>query len=295
MRNKLLPGLIHRLPQKTLSRTMGKITASRFSRLAIQHYIRHYRIDPSIVEKPIHEYRTLKEFFCRRLKPGARQIAPGEDVVVSPVDGTVSQLGDISHGTLIQAKGKEFTVAELLGGNEERARRYCGGKFITIYLSPRDYHRIHMPVSGNLIRFSYLPGRLYPVNQLGVQHVDRLFARNERLVTYIQTDKWGEVALIKVGALFVGSVKVVYCSASTNEKHGRQMEDEIAGSPRYEKGQEVGWFEFGSTVILLFESGRLDWAKGVDRGSPLLMGQELATFRPGQEQMEKSGASGRDS
>ena len=280
MRKKLLPGLIHRLPQNTLSRTMGKITASRFSRLAIQHYIRHYQIDPSDVEKPVHEYRTLKEFFCRRLKPGARPIAPGADVIVSPVDGTVSQLGDISAGTLIQAKGKGFTVAELLGGNEEEARRYYGGKFITIYLSPRDYHRIHMPVTGHLIRFSYLPGRLYPVNQLGVQHVDRLFARNERLVTYIRTAERGEVALIKVGALFVGSVKVAYSGATTNVKHGRYTEGEIAGSPLYQKGEEVGWFEFGSTVILLFESGQFDWAKGVGCGSSLLMGQELATYRP---------------
>lgn len=278
MRKKLLPSLIHRLPQNALSRTMGKITASRFSRLAIQRYIRHYQIDESIVEKPVHEYRTLKEFFCRRLKPGARPIAPGDDVIVSPVDGTVSQLGDICEGTLIQAKGKGYSVAELLGGSEE-AQRYYGGKFITIYLSPRDYHRIHMPVSGRLVRFCYLPGRLYPVNQLGVQHVDRLFARNERLVTYIQTAEQGEVALIKVGALFVGSVKVCYSAATTNVKHGRHTKGEIAGTPRYEKGDEVGWFEFGSTVILLFESGDIEWEQGIGCGSTLLMGQKLATSR----------------
>lgn len=185
MNKKILPGLIHRLPQNVMSRTMGKITASRFSRLAIRHYIRHYNIDPSIVEKPIREYRSLKEFFARRLKPGVRTIAPGDDVVASPVDGTVSQMGDIHEGTLIQAKGKQYSLADLLGDTPEAAKRFYGGKFITIYLSPRDYHRIHMPVEGDLIRYTYVPGRLYPVNQLGIEHVDKLFARNERLVTHV--------------------------------------------------------------------------------------------------------------
>ncbi|MGG4440843.1 archaetidylserine decarboxylase [Brevibacillus fortis] len=276
MGKKLLPGLIHRLPQNAMSRTMGKITATPFSRLAIQRYIKHYEIDTSIIEKPASEYRTLKEFFTRRLKPAARPIAPGPDTIVSPVDGTVSQLGDICEGTLIQAKGKAFSVIELLGGSEEEAKRYYGGKFITIYLSPRDYHRIHMPVAGDLSSYCYLPGRLYPVNQLGIENVDRLFARNERLVTHIKTDDLGDMALVKVGALFVGSVKVCYNTATTNIKHGRQTHEKIAETPRYEKGAELGWFEFGSTVILLLESNELDWATGVEQGKPLLMGQALA-------------------
>ncbi|GED30299.1 MULTISPECIES: archaetidylserine decarboxylase [Brevibacillus] len=276
MRKKLLPVLIHRLPQNAMSRTMGKITASRFSRLAIQRYIRHYHIDSTVIEKPVSQYRTLKEFFCRRLKPEARPIAPGEHVIVSPVDGTVSQMGDICEGTLIQAKGKQFDVVELLGGSVEEAKRYYGGKFITIYLSPRDYHRIHMPVEGDLIRYSYLPGRLYPVNKLGIENVDRLFARNERLVTYIQTKDMGDLALVKVGALFVGSVKVSYNTATTNIKHGRQTNEPIMDTPHYQKGEELGWFEFGSTVILLLESNQLEWAKGIEIGKSLLMGQLLA-------------------
>ncbi|MFD2368535.1 archaetidylserine decarboxylase [Brevibacillus sp. GCM10020057] len=276
MRKKLLPVLIHRLPQNAMSRTMGKITASRFSRLAIQRYIRHYHIDSTVIEKPVSQYRTLKEFFCRRLKPGARPITPGAHVIVSPVDGTVSQMGDICEGTLIQAKGMQYDVAELLGGSVEEARRYYGGKFITIYLSPRDYHRIHMPVEGDLVRYSYVPGRLYPVNRLGIEHVERLFARNERLVTYIRTQDMGDLALVKVGALFVGSVKVSYNTATTNIKHGRQTNEPIAGTPHYLKGEELGWFEFGSTVILLLESNHLKWAEGIEIGKPLLMGQRLA-------------------
>jgi phosphatidylserine decarboxylase len=280
MRKKLLPGLIHRLPQNAMSRTMGKITASRFSRLAIRRYIHHYNIDESVIEKPVKEYRSLKEFFTRRLKPGARPIAPGEDVVVSPVDGTVSQMGDIEQGTLIQAKGKLYNLAELLGGTPDLVERFQGGKFITIYLSPRDYHRIHMPVSGTLVKYSYLPGRLYPVNQLGIEHVENLFARNERLVTFVETDNMGGVALVKVGALFVGSVKVVYNTATTNVKRGRQVCESIEGTPRYAKGEEVGWFEFGSTVILLFECGEMEWAPGIREGTTLLMGQPIARKRP---------------
>lgn len=279
MNKKLLPGLIHRLPQNVMSRTMGKITASRFSRLAIRHYIRHYNIDPTIIEKPVREYRTLKEFFARRLKPGVRPIAPGDDVVASPVDGTVSQMGDIHEGTLIQAKGKQYSLTDLLGENEEIAQRFYGGKFITIYLSPRDYHRIHMPVEGRLTRYTYVPGRLYPVNQLGIENVDKLFARNERLVTHVETKELGCVAVVKVGALFVGSVKVMYNRATTNVKRGRRMSESIPGTPYYQKGDELGWFEFGSTVILLFESKQLEWAEDVKIGRSVLMGQKLAQVK----------------
>jgi phosphatidylserine decarboxylase len=276
MRKKLLGGFIHRLPQNAMSRTMGKITASRFSRLAIRRYIRHYQIDTDAVEKPIEQYKSLKEFFTRRLKPGARPIAAVQGAIVSPVDGTVSQMGDIQEGTLIQAKGKLYSVAELLGGSEEIAKRFHGGKFITIYLSPRDYHRIHMPVEGVLRTYSYIPGRLYPVNRLGVEQVDRLFARNERLVTFIDSEEAGSVAVVKVGALFVGSVKVTYCRATTNVKRGKQVSEPIPNCPLLHKGDELGWFEFGSTVILLFERGDIEWAHGVRVGSTLMMGQLLA-------------------
>jgi len=276
MRKKILGGLIHRLPQNALSRTMGKITASRFSRLAIRRYIRHYKIDVEGIEKPVEQYRSLKEFFTRRLKPGARPIAPGKDAVVSPVDGAVSQMGEIHEGTLIQAKGRQYSVHELLGATAEEAARFHGGKFITIYLSPRDYHRIHMPVEGHLEKYTYMPGRLYPVNQLGVEQVDRLFARNERLVTYIQSPDAGQVAVVKVGALFVGSVKVTYCQATTNVKRGKPSTEAIAGTPWLNKGDELGWFEFGSTVILLFEPDRIEWAPEVAVGHSVLMGQLLA-------------------
>lgn len=276
MKKSLLSGLIKRMPQNSMSRTMGKITASRFSRLAIRHYIRMYNIDLSQVEKPLNEFKSLKEFFIRKLKPGARPIAEGQHVIVSPVDGTVSQMGDIHEGTLIQAKGKNYQVTELLGHDQELSRRFAGGSFITIYLSPRDYHRIHTPVNGKLVKYSYLPGRLYPVNQMGVEHVDNLFARNERLITFIDNPDIGCVAVVKVGALFVGSVKVVYNRATTNVPGGKQITEEIHDGPVVQKGDELGWFEFGSTVILLFEKNQVAWAEGIREGTTLRMGQKLA-------------------
>lgn len=279
MKKLIVRGLIHRLPQNAMSRTVGKITASRLSRLAIRGYINLYKVDVSMIEKPVKEYRTLKEFFCRRLQPEARPIDKDPEVVVSPVDGTVLQMGDIDQGTLIQAKGKPYTLLELLGNDAEMAERWYGGRFITIYLSPRDYHRIHMPIDGKLLQYTYLPGRLYPVNRLGVEHVDRLFARNERLITYVDSPAAGCVALVKVGALFVGSVKVHYGSATTNVRGGRQVCQTFPDTPFYEKGRELGWFEFGSTVILLFEPERVQWAAGIEEGSPLLMGQALARIR----------------
>ncbi|MED2005011.1 archaetidylserine decarboxylase [Brevibacillus laterosporus] len=276
MKKRVFQGLINKLPQNVMSRQMGKVANSRFSRFAIQKYINHYQIDVSEIEKLVREYRSLKEFFTRRLKPEARPIDLNAEVV-SPVDGKVSQMGEIQQGTLIQAKGKTYTVSQLLGNDEHMACRFNGGSFMTIYLSPRDYHRIHMPVEGKLFKYSYLPGKLYPVNNMGVEHVEQLFARNERLITYVQSKACGNVAVVKVGALFVGSVKVTYNTQTTNVKNGKQVCEAIGGTPLFEKGRELGWFEFGSTVILLFEKGEMNWAEGIKEGSVLKMGQKIAS------------------
>ncbi|QDX92431.1 phosphatidylserine decarboxylase [Brevibacillus laterosporus] len=275
MKKRVFQGLINKLPQNVMSRQMGKVASSRFSRFAIQKYINHYQIDVSEIEKPVREYRSLKEFFTRRLKSEARPVDLNAEVV-SPVDGKVSQMGGIQQGTLIQAKGKTYTVSQLLGDDEHMAGRFYGGSFMTIYLSPRDYHRIHMPVEGKLFKYSYLPGKLYPVNDMGVEHVEKLFARNERLITYVQSKACGNVAVVKVGALFVGSVKVTYNAQTTNVKNGKQVCEVIGGTPFFEKGRELGWFEFGSTVILLFEKGEMNWAEGIKEGSVVKMGQKIA-------------------
>ncbi|ABZ85304.1 phosphatidylserine decarboxylase [Heliomicrobium modesticaldum Ice1] len=263
--------ILHMLPQTWLSRQSGKWAASRWSRRAIPWFIRRYGVNLEEAEKSWQEYRSLADFFCRRLKPGMRPICPDESVIISPVDGKVSQIGTASAGRLIQAKGINYSLEQLLG-DAEQARRFTGGEFITIYLSPRDYHRIHAPMAGRVTGYAYWPGRLYPVNELGVRGVPNLFARNERLITYMKTDV-GQVAVIKVGAMMVGSVRVGY--AEINRRKRAKLISMTDG-PYLDKGDELGYFEFGSTVILLYEPGAIRWKPGIETGTRLKMGEGLA-------------------
>jgi phosphatidylserine decarboxylase len=203
--------------------------------------------------------------------------------VVSPVDGKVSQYGRIENGNLIQAKGVLYTAEELLGGDKERARRYDGGTFLTVYLSPTDYHRIHTPLAGTVTAYTYVPGTLFPVNPFGVRAVQGLFAKNERLITYFDTQA-GEVALVKVGATIVGSVKVEYDEmAGTNIRGGRLESKTLANGPHYEKGDEVGRFEFGSTIILLFEPGRVELSSELHPEAVVRLGQRIGRILPPSE------------
>ncbi|MZP42232.1 phosphatidylserine decarboxylase [Heliobacterium gestii] len=259
------------LPQTWLSRQSGKWAASRWSRRAIPWFIRRYGVNLEEAEKSWQEYRSLADFFCRRLKPGIRPVCPDDNIIVSPVDGQISQMGAVSAGRLIQAKGINYSLEQLLGDTEQ-ARRFTGGEFITIYLSPRDYHRIHAPLAGRVTGYAYWPGRLYPVNDLGVRGVPNLFARNERLITYMDTDV-GQVGVIKVGAMMVGSVRVGY--AEINRRKRAKLVSVTEG-PYLEKGDELGYFEFGSTVILLYEPGAIRWKAGIETGARLKMGEEIA-------------------
>jgi phosphatidylserine decarboxylase len=230
------------------------------SRVFIPTYVRHYRVNTSEAEQEVADYTNLRDFFVRRLKPDRRPIAPGAGTVVSPVDGRVAVFGVIEQGMLIQAKGIYYSVEELLGGDTERAKEYEGGTFLTIYLSPSDYHRIHMPLAGQVAGYTYVPGTLFPVNPFGVRAVKGLFARNERLISYLATDM-GEIALIKVGATIVGSVQVVYEQSCTNpklRKHKKPEFKQLNAGPYLAKGEELALFEFGSTVILLFPKGRIN-------------------------------------
>ncbi|GAB7387729.1 hypothetical protein BSNK01_15660 [Bacillaceae bacterium] len=277
MFRKTAAGILAILPQRLLSRLIGCFARSRWSKPLIKPYAACFSVDLSQIEKPVEEYRNLCEFFTRKLKAGARPLNGDADAVVSPVDGVVSQVGKIDRGTILQAKGLDYTVEELLAGDREMAERFRDGRFITLYLSPRDYHRIHMPLSGTLLRYTYVPGRLFPVNALGVHQVKGLFSRNERLITYAETEA-GYVAIVKVGAFIVGSVKVRYGSATTNVKGGRLTSGAIAGTPFYEKGAELGYFEFGSTVILLFEEGAVEFLPRIRPGLAVKMGEKIGTI-----------------
>ncbi len=235
-------------------------------------FARRFGVDLSEAERPIEGYATFAEFFTRRLKPGLRPIDPGERVVVSPVDGKVSQAGAISKNECIQAKGICYPVDRLLD-SEADARDYDDGVFATLYLSPRDYHRIHAPVAGRVVGYTYVPGELWPVNPASVRSKQALFCLNERLVTHFET-AFGKMALVAVGATAVSRIRAGYDAFVTRNGQKRRRH-------RYEKpialkkGDEVGMFEMGSTVVLLFQKGRVAWDASLVEGAVLRMGRRI--------------------
>lgn len=279
MINQVVKKIIELLPQNTISRGVGVFGRSSISRRIIKPYSKIYRINLDEMNQPLDSYPNFTAFFTRTLKAEARQVAPNPYTLASPVDGKVAEYGDIKEGTLIQAKGIDYRVEQLLGCTKEEAEKFDGGTFLTIYLSPSDYHRIHMPLAGEVTKATYIPGRLFPVNRIGVEHVPGLFTKNERLVTYIDT-KAGQVALVKVGAFIVGSVQVPYGNHTTNVKYGKYYTTSVSNA-FYEKGEEVGLFEFGSTVVLLFEKDRVKLAKTLQNGTKLKYGEAIGTYDSG--------------
>jgi phosphatidylserine decarboxylase len=269
MRQRVAKLFLTLLPQNKISSIVGMAGRSTISKRYVKQYAKHYKINLSEIEKPIHEYAHLTEFFTRKLKVDARPICGEDYEAVSPVDGLVTQMGRIENGTIIQAKGISYSVQQLLA--EEGETGFENGRFITIYLSPKDYHRIHMPIEANVISSTYIPGRLFPVNDIGVNHVKGLFTKNERVVT-VADSEYGKLAIVKVGAFIVGSVKVNY------ENKIRQMKEIMKSSLSpipYKKGDEVGYFEFGSTVILLFQDADFSFADTLKVGNPVQMGEVI--------------------
>ncbi|MFO7155228.1 MAG: archaetidylserine decarboxylase [Pseudomonadota bacterium] len=268
--------ILRLLPKNAISRLVGRITrlegGKTAHQLAIRAFCERYGVAVEEAEMPISEYPTFASFFTRRLRPGARPIASGENVPVSPVDGAVSHAGIAGQGRLVQAKGKEYTLEKLLA-DPLQAARFSGGAYVTIYLSPRDYHRIHAPLGGKITGYAHVPGTLWPVNRPAVENVPELFARNERLITYLDTPL-GRVAVVAVGATCVGRIRALYDDLVTNEKRTGQ-------SHRYEtpipvaKGDEIAVFEMGSTVILLFEPGRIQLDPRLVPGAPVRMGERI--------------------
>jgi len=253
--------LLRLLPKNTLSRALGaacRMSAPRpVVRAAIRAFARKYGVDASEAERPIEEYPTFTEFFTRRLKPGARPISPGSLRPVSPVDGTVGELGEVVEGRALQAKCKHYTLAELIGGPSaaEDAAQFAGGSFCTIYLAPYNYHRIHAPLGGEITGYVNMPGQLWPVNPIGVRNVEKLFCVNERLTTFMRTVR-GPCAVVAVGATNVGRIRAVYDDVVTNARRTRKSARKMYEQPvRVEKGGELAIFEMGSTVVALFGPG----------------------------------------
>lgn len=267
--------LQHVLPQHAISRVMLAATRVRVrwvKDLLIRAFLGLFAVDmQDAVEPDPYRYATFNEFFTRALRPECRPIAAGAHDIASPVDGRISECGRIEGEALLQAKGRTYTLAELLAGRPWAAR-FTGGSFATIYLAPYDYHRIHMPLAGRLADTVYVPGRLFSVNDATARRVPRLFARNERVLTLFEGD-FGAFAVVLVGALNVGSIATVWAGDITPA--ARRLITRIPGEAALAKGAELGRFNMGSTVILLLEAGRAEWRAGLGAGAVVRLGESL--------------------
>jgi len=277
--------LQHLLPQHGISRLVLRLTRARNPTLKnalIRLFMRGFEPEmQDAVETEPTAYGSFNEFFTRALRPGTRPVDPDPRAVVSPVDGTVSEAGTLSADRLLQAKGHEYSLRALLAGKPAWERSFAGGTFATIYLAPYNYHRIHMPMGGELRESFYVPGRLFSVNQTTARLVPGLFSRNERVVCGFDSSgmPW---ALILVGALNVGSMATVWHGDVTPRKHREVTAlpvTDVLAPTVLAKGAEMGRFNMGSTVILLFPPGAADWQSSLATGRELRMGERIGTLR----------------
>lgn len=271
------------LPHHLLSRLVGCAAECRvgwIKNCLITWFAKHYQVNMSEaqIDEPT-RFEHFNAFFTRALKDGVRPLDPTPDAILCPADGAVSQLGQIEHGRVFQAKGQSFSAVELLGGDSERASPFMGGEFATIYLSPKDYHRVHMPLTGTLREMIYVPGRLFSVNQTTAENVPELFARNERVVCLFDTER-GPMAVVLVGAMIVASIETVWAGLVTPPKRALKTfrYDDAARAPiSLEKGAELGRFKLGSTAIVLFGPNQVRWAEELAANSSVQMGQRLGS------------------
>jgi phosphatidylserine decarboxylase len=282
-RDRAFIGLQHLLPQHALSRLAGALAGSRIGLLRsalIGGFLRHYPVDLSEAARPDPgDYASFNEFFTRRLRAGARPADADPRAALSPVDGIVSQAGAIDGDALVQAKGIGYSAAALLGGDEPAAAEFAGGAFATLYLAPQNYHRVHMPLAGTLRIARFVPGDLYSVNAATAAAVPGLFTRNERIACLFDTTA-GPMAVVLVGALFVGSMSLAW--AGMVRPRARRVVTELpVRDPiiALDRGAELGWFNMGSTVIVLFGPSGPSLAAALVPGSTIRVGQRLATLR----------------
>jgi phosphatidylserine decarboxylase len=263
-------------PKSAFSRAMGWLASQAWPgwllRPAIRLYVRVYGIDMTEFALPVESYSTFNAFFTRPVRPDRRPVSADPGVLVSPVDGSVIEAGTMTGGRLLQAKGSSYPLEALLNG-DPAWRDYVDGAFVSLYLSPKDYHRIHMPCSGRVTRFRYVPGELWTVGPAGVRGVPGLFARNERLITFLRTE-FGELALVAVGATVVGKIRVVYHAIESNLGAAQPVAEALPEPVFLNKGAELGRFELGSTVILLARPGEAAFHP-LRSGDPVRMGAPI--------------------
>lgn len=261
------------VPQQQLSRVVGKVAASEnpvVKNIAIQAFKAKYGIDLSVAQQTnTLKYKSFNEFFTRALKDGVREVDASTDAIVCPADGAISQIGTVKAGDIFQAKGQSFSVEKLIG-DPQLAAPFKDGQFATVYLSPRDYHRVHMPFAGTLTETLYIPGELFSVNQTTAENIPGLFARNERMVCLFDTEL-GRMAVVLVGAMIVAGIETV---ATGKVKPTGRLElnhhDLVL-----EKGAELGRFYLGSTAIVLFEQDKMQWDAQFKANSVVVMGEAL--------------------
>ena len=262
-----------------------RIRLSAWKNWQIQWFIRRYGVDMSVVSDPSPaSYPHFNAFFTRPLVPGARPLEGGPRTVVSPADGTVAAVGSMHGRNVIQAKRHTYSLEALFGGDEHAAATFDGGRFATIYLAPRDYHRVHMPITGRLRRMVYVPGELFSVNPTTVHAIDGLFARNERVVSFFDTEL-GPMAITMVGAVFVGCIEQAWCGVVTPPRRrevltARYDDTEIV----LEQGCEMGRFNMGSTVILMLANPAVEWETCVVPDSPVRLRRRIGEATSGADE-----------
>lgn len=278
---RLFVFLQYLLPQRLLTSVAGALARGEVrAGLLIRLFIRRYRVDMSEALDPDpSSYRNFNEFFTRELKPGARPLADEAGAVLCPADGAVSELGAIDGKRLLQAKGRHFELRDLLGGGGELAQTLDGGHFITIYLSPRDYHRVHMPLQGRLLQTRHIPGKLFSVNEASTALIPNLFSRNERLISVFEGDR-GRFAIVMVGAMIVAGIRAVWDEPDREGRSRAPSRDFADCGPTLAAGAEMGRFELGSTVILLFPPGTIKFNPDLAPGDSIRMGRKIGRLLP---------------
>ncbi len=274
------------VPHHLLSRLMGKLTHCRHQWVKLTYMrliIKRFGVNMNETEEQdLNNFEHFNAFFTRALKPDARPIVSGQNKLASPVDGCISQIGLIQKSLIFQAKGHRYSLANLLGNNDKWAKQFINGEFATLYLSPKDYHRIHMPCDARLKEMRHIPGRLFSVNPATARTVPGLFARNERVVCLFNTPV-GPMAMILVGAIFVASIETVWQGVITPPTQ-QEIQTSLYGKGFQEvslkKGEEMGRFNMGSTVILLFGRDKMKWVEGLTAEGGVLMGQEIGEVLP---------------
>ncbi len=286
MNDRLFINLQRVIPHHALSRCSHYIAECKyrwFKNLIISWFIKRYQVDLSEArEENYKNYSNFNEFFTRQLKSEKRPLPEDKSQIVSPADGVISQFGQIdTQGKLIQAKGHYYDVQRLLGGDEATSNLFTNGHFATIYLSPRDYHRVHMPASGTLRKMIHVPGRLFSVNQATTENLPNLFARNERVISIFDT-KTGPMAVVMVGAMIVASIETVWENLVTPKRNvvtTRNYPKEPTGPIHLKRGAEMGRFKLGSTAIILFPENSVHWLDKLHADQQIMMGQTIGQCR----------------